>query len=66
MDVALVLVNQFPLFALLLRVKDPARLPGKCGGCTKAHMYANIHQPVLSFNSIPVVVCHVYKYVSLL
>ncbi|KIP02659.1 hypothetical protein PHLGIDRAFT_285224 [Phlebiopsis gigantea 11061_1 CR5-6] len=27
MNVALVLVNQFPLFALLLRVKDPARLP---------------------------------------
>lgn len=28
LNVALVLVNQFPLFALLLRIKDPARLPG--------------------------------------
>ncbi|GJE97036.1 phosphatidylinositol N-acetylglucosaminyltransferase subunit Q/GPI1 [Phanerochaete sordida] len=28
LNVALVLVNQFPLFALLLRLKDPRRLPG--------------------------------------
>jgi phosphatidylinositol N-acetylglucosaminyltransferase subunit Q len=29
LNVALVLINQFPLFALLLRIKDPSRLPSK-------------------------------------
>ena len=28
-DMLLVLINEFPLFALLLRAKDPYRLPGE-------------------------------------
>src|SRR5260221_10572916 len=37
LDIAIKLMNHFPLFALLLRIKDPRRLPGpyiqlhKCG-----------------------------------
>lgn len=28
-DLLLAVINEFPLFALLLRVKDPYRLPGE-------------------------------------
>jgi hypothetical protein len=30
LDIAIKLMNHFPLFALLLRIKDPRRLPGPC------------------------------------
>ena len=39
-EVGLACVNYFPLFALLLRIKDPARLPGllsPCDLCCLAH-----------------------------
>lgn len=32
-DTALSCLNHFPLFALMLRVKDPKRLPGTCLSC---------------------------------
>jgi hypothetical protein len=38
LNVALVLVNQFPLFALLLRIKDPRRLPGKQAATRRVHL----------------------------
>jgi len=31
LETALAFMNHFPLFALMLRAKDPQRSPGECG-----------------------------------
>lgn len=39
-DTVTALLNHFPLFALLLRVKDPLRLPGRwCLGIPKKQIF---------------------------
>jgi hypothetical protein len=34
MDTMLAFMSHFPLFSIMLRVKDPRRLPGKSPSCT--------------------------------
>lgn len=44
MEFCLTLVNHFPLFALMLRVKDPLRLPGQCRAFVSNHSVRNLFE----------------------
>jgi phosphatidylinositol glycan class Q protein len=51
LEIATVLLNHFPIFVLLLRIKDPKRIPGGIQISSDRH-YTRIHSVPISFSEI--------------